>query len=158
MILINGPLTVVDKKNGIKAVVLFQGLHKQKNLMGVEYVANTKHDMKVVQGLIYKYNQKKIEQFVDRGKTFNVENIKDLYDIEYKLERIHGNAIDYYEIEDVPQSDWKSLDLAEPIPCELALPSDIRFREDLIWMKRGDKGKGKVWKGMMKDQFIKDFG
>jgi hypothetical protein len=25
-------------------------------------------------------------------------------------------------------------------------------------MKRGDKGKGKVWKGMMKDQFIKDFG
>ena len=24
-------------------------------------------------------------------------------------------------------------------------------------MKRGDKGKGKVWKGMMQDQFSKDF-
>ncbi len=24
-------------------------------------------------------------------------------------------------------------------------------------MKRGEKGKGKVWKGMMKDQFLKDF-
>ncbi len=24
-------------------------------------------------------------------------------------------------------------------------------------MKRGDKGKGKVWKGMMQDQFFKDF-
>jgi hypothetical protein len=39
----------------------------------------------------------------------------------------------------------------------LALPSDIRFREDLIWMKRGEKGKGKVWKGMMQDQLYKDF-
>ena len=75
----------------------------------------------------------------------------DLYDIEYKLERISGNAIDYYEIEEVPQADWKNLALAEPIPSELALPSDIRFREDLIWMKRGEKGKGKVWKGMMQD-------
>jgi hypothetical protein len=56
MILINGPLVVVDKKNGIKSVVIFQGLHKQKNLCGVEYVANTKHDMKVVQGLIYKFD------------------------------------------------------------------------------------------------------
>jgi hypothetical protein len=25
-------------------------------------------------------------------------------------------------------------------------------------MKRGDKGKGKVWKGMMKDQFMRDVG
>jgi hypothetical protein len=24
-------------------------------------------------------------------------------------------------------------------------------------MKRGEKGKGKVWKGMMQDQFYKDF-
>jgi hypothetical protein len=48
-----------------------------------------------------------VQQLIDRGKTFNVESIRDLYDVDYKLERIHGNAIDYYEIEDVPQSDWK---------------------------------------------------
>ena len=57
----------------------------------------------------------------------------------------------------MPQAEWKNLPLADPIPSELALPSDIRFREDLIWMKRGEKGKGKVWKGMMQDQFLKDF-
>jgi hypothetical protein len=57
----------------------------------------------------------------------------------------------------VPHSDWNNLSLAEAIPSELALPSDMRFREDLIWMKRGEKGKGKVWKGMMQDQFFKDF-
>ncbi len=151
MILINGPLVVVDKKNCLKSVVLFSGLTKQSNLCGVEYIANTKHDMKVVQGLIYKFNKKKLDNLIDAGKTFNINKISDLYDIDYKLERIHGNAIDYYEIEDIPQSDWKTLDLAEPIPMELALPSDIRFREDLIWMKRGEKGKGKVWKGMMKN-------
>jgi len=27
----------------------------------------------------------------------------------------------------------------------------MRFREDLIWLNREDKGKGKVWRGMMKD-------
>jgi len=59
MILINGPLVVVDKKNEIKSVVLFSGLLTEKNLCGVEYVANTRKDMKIVQGLIYKYNPKK---------------------------------------------------------------------------------------------------
>jgi len=46
--------------------------------------------------------------------------------------------------------------VADPIPSEIALPSDMRFREDLIWLNREDKGKGKVWRGMMKDQFYKD--
>lgn len=87
----------------------------------------------------------------ERGKTFDVTCMDDLYDVDFKLERISGNAIDYYEIEEVPQADWKFLHIADPIPSELALPSDIRFREDLIWMKRGEKGKGKVWKGMMQD-------
>jgi hypothetical protein len=46
--------------------------------------------------------------------------------------------------------------VAEAIPAELALPSDIRFREDLVFAKRGEKGKGKIWKGMMKEQQYKD--
>ena len=65
--------------------------------------------MEMVQGLIYKFNHKKVESFIDRGRTFEVTSIKDLYDIDYKLERISGNAIDYYEIEEVPQADWKNL-------------------------------------------------
>ena len=49
-------------------------------------------------------------------------------------------------------TEWLQTNKAEPIPAELALPSDIRFREDLILAKKGEKGKGKIWKGMMKDQ------
>ena len=81
-----------------------------------------------------------------------VEKVSDLFDIEYKLERITGSSLDYYEIEDIPQvTEWSLNNKADPIPAELALPSDIRFREDLILAKKGEKGKGKIWKGMMKD-------
>lgn len=59
--------------------------------------------------MIYKYDHKKVQELIERGRTFDVTSIKDLYDIEYKLERISGNAIDYYEIEEVPQADWKFL-------------------------------------------------
>ena len=45
----------------------------------------------------------------------------------------------------MPYSDWAGTYFADPIPAELALPSDVRFREDLICLKRGEKGKGKVW-------------
>lgn len=88
MILINGPLVVIDRKNEVKSVVLFQGLLAENNLCGVEYVANQRKDMKIVQGLIYKYNAKRTQQLIDRGKQYSIEHIKDLYDIEYKLERI----------------------------------------------------------------------
>lgn len=40
---------------------------------------------------------------------------------------------------------------ADAIPTELALPSDIRFREDLIMLKQGEMaGKGKVAKGKVR--------
>lgn len=56
----------------------------------------------MVQGLIYKYNHKRVLDYIERGRTFEINSLKDLYDIDYKLERIQGNAIDYYEIEGVP--------------------------------------------------------
>ena len=65
--------------------------------------------MNMVQGLIYKFDHKKVKSLTERGKTFEVTSMKDLYDVEFKLERIRGNAIDYYEIEEVPQADWKLL-------------------------------------------------
>ena len=53
-------------------------------------------------------------------------------------------------------SNWAGVHFADPIPTELALPSDIRFREDLICLKKGEKGKGKVWKGKLTQQQKKD--
>ena len=42
MILIDGPLVVVDKKNSLKSVVMFSGLIKQSSMCGMEFIANTK--------------------------------------------------------------------------------------------------------------------
>jgi len=47
----------------------------------------------------------------------------------------------------VSYSNWAGVHYADPIPQELAIPSDIRFREDLICLKKGEGGKGKVAKG-----------
>ena len=80
-----------------------------------------------------------------------VEKLGDLFDIDYKLERVFGDSIEKFEIEGIHMSNWKETDIIDPIPATLALPSDIRFREDLMFMKKGEKGKGKVWKGMLKE-------
>ena len=57
MIMINGPLVVVDKKNSLKAVVLFHGLTKESSLLQSDKMnPNTKNDMNMVSGLIYKYD------------------------------------------------------------------------------------------------------
>ena len=89
MILINGPLVVVDKKNSLKSVVLFNGLSKSSLFsLFQEFEPNTKPSMKVVQGLIYKYNASKVQKLIDSGKTFAIEKLSELYDVEYKLERI----------------------------------------------------------------------
>ena len=86
-----------------------------------------------------------------------VERLEKLVDVEYKLERITGTSLDYYEIEGISQVvEWQEENRAEPQPAELALESDIRFREDVICAKRGEKGKGKVWKKRMKDQQYRD--
>lgn len=149
LVLIDGPLVLQDEKNQLKCVVFFNGLIKENNMCGVEFIANTKSKKSVVEGLIYKYQKSKVDKYISKGKSVKIEKLADLFDIDYKLERINGTAIDSYEIEEIPQSDWINLQMIDPIPAELGLPSDIRFREDLIWLKRGEKGKGKVWKGMM---------
>ena len=110
MILINGPLVVVDKKNHLKAVVLFNGLTSADwSLLSRDLQPNTAHSMNMVQGLIYKYDARIVSSYIDRGRTFEVRSPKELYDVDYKLERIQGNAIDYYEIEEVPQANWNLL-------------------------------------------------
>lgn len=61
MILINGPLVVIDKRNQIKAVVLFNGLLRERSIFRDGLNPNTQNSMKMVQGLIYKYDHKRVQ-------------------------------------------------------------------------------------------------
>lgn len=61
-----------------------------------------------------------------------------------------GTAIDKPFISGKSYANWAGVHFADPIPAELAIPSDIRFREDLIALKQeAGIGKGKVLKGKL---------
>ena len=70
--------------------------------------------------------------------------------MEFELAKVTGTAIDKPSIQGISYSNWAGVHFADPIPAELAMPSDIRFREDLIALKQEDGiGKGKVLKGKL---------
>ena len=160
--LINGPLVLVDDENNFKAVVHIKGLVKKRVLLNQVYVANlpevpkdskkAKKQPDIIEGVIYRSTGPgvKVKPAVKTWLYFTSTN--QITGVVRELARISGTAIDQPVIADVPYSDWSRTYFCDPIPAELALPSDIRFREDLICLKRGEKGKGKVWKNNLQKQ------
>jgi len=71
-------------------------------LQGAKYVANINQNKKFLQGLIYKQNLPLVKKYIEQNKTMKVDRLEKLIDIEYKLERITGSSLDYYEIEGIP--------------------------------------------------------
>ena len=99
----------------------------------------------MIEGIIYK-----IKKEGNTKKTSSkIEKLVDLIDVDFELAQVSGLAIDKPVIQNVSYSNWAGVHFADPIPQELALPSDIRFREDLICLKRDEVGKGKVAKGKL---------
>ena len=41
--------------------------------------------MNMVTGLIYKYNKQLVSTYIDKGRSFDIKSISDIYDIEFKL-------------------------------------------------------------------------
>jgi len=100
-VLADGPLVLEDQDNELRAVVFFQGLIKESSLQGAKYVANLSQSKKLIQGLIYKQNLELVKELISHYKVLKVEKIDKLQDIVYKLERITGSSLDYYEIEGI---------------------------------------------------------
>lgn len=104
-----------------------------------------KSGVSLIDGIVYK--TKATRKSLNR----QYEKVDDLIDTDFELARITGDAIDKPIIQNVPYSNWAGVHYADAIPTELALPSDIRFREDLIMLKQGEMGgKGKVAKGKIR--------
>ena len=129
-----------DEKNSLKSLIFIRGLLKKKSLFQTTYEPNIGLE-KLIDGIIYK---------TKKGQNpKEMEKISDLKDMEFELAEVTGIAIDKPIIQNIGYSNWAGVHFADPIPTELALPSDIRFREDLINMKRDAAGKGKVAKGKL---------
>ena len=91
--LANGPLVLEDQDNELRAIVFFNGLIKESSLLGTKYVANVSQKRNILQGLIYKMNLSMVQAMVEKNKIVNVQKVEDIYDIEYKLERITGSNL-----------------------------------------------------------------
>jgi len=148
--LIDGPLVVRDKGNELKAVVFAKGMVKQRNFCLVSLVPNTKpqKNRKKIEGLMYKYSEEIFQKLAKKNQK--IEEVKDVKDILYHSYHIGGNSMEYVSIGDEHSKYGESM-LAQPIPSTLASPSDIRFREDLVWARRNDQKRSKVFMGLMRD-------
>jgi len=153
--LIDGPLVVRDKGNQLKAVVFTRGIIKQRNFCLVTLVPNIKQEKKKhkIEGLMYKYSEQEFQKQAKKKKE--VKEVKHLKDVVYQSFPIQGNSMEYVSI-GKDHSNYGEDMLAQPIPSTLASPSDIRFREDLVWARRNDQKRSKVFMGLMRDQMATD--
>lgn len=163
--LINGPLVLSDDENNFKAAINIKGLVKKRVMLNQVYVANLDQNQRksprkeqVIDGLIYKSESRRAGlSCAPKVKLWtDFTSLSLLQDVKRVLATVKGSAIDQPVIQEVPFTDWSRTSYCDPIPAELALPSDIRFREDLICLKRGEKGKGKVWKHNLQKQQKRD--
>jgi hypothetical protein len=115
-----------DEKNGFKAIILFN----QK-----------KHDRFV--GKLYHY---KPELHLQKKE---VSKLSDIKDIQQDIAGIHGSWLESLTIGD--EEYWR-MDEIKPyksIPVANPLPSDPRYREDVLWVRRENEHNAQIWKNYL---------
>ena len=136
-----GALVFEDLTFGLKAVIIFNPIMKSGSLLKwtqPEYAGKT-DDFK---GLIYKPDTKKTpsEKF---------EKFKDINDVKKEISKIDGSWLrnitfdgkEYWDIADEEMRPVRGIPDSENV-----LPSDWRYREDLIYLHREDITRADAWK------------
>ena len=128
-----GNLRVIDDANRIKAVVKFGDAGHIKEL--------PKKRTDVYSGKLYRFAPPQ-EGAKKKGKT------DDLHygDLETPICDIYGSWLEYLKIGDEETFNVNRDIPTNFIPVQDPLPSDARFREDLIWVKRNNKIHAQQWK------------
>lgn len=127
-----------DLTFGYKAVVIFNPITKSGGLFSSHTYAGKSDEFR---GLVYIPNKKK--EANDKFKK-----IKDINDVKKELCEIEGswlrdvkfNGETYWTI------DGPEFRPERAIPTPTALPSDWRYREDLIWLYRNNMDYADAWK------------
>lgn len=134
---------VIDVKNKLKAIV------KLGDRGDIEQLPKKRVD--VFSGKIFRYDPSHTE-----GKKLSQKQIakidNSLSDMTEKLCDVYGQVYSYLKIDG---KEYWNRDTHAPIkwvPAENALPSDNRYREDLIWLKRGNLEYAEEWKLKLEEQ------
>ena len=83
---------------------------------------------------------------------------RDYKDVDKELEKIQGSWLQNLKFDDKVYYDVKkdiNLYLSRKITTE-PLPSDSRFREDIVWLNCANKEQAQVWKIKLEEQQRKD--
>lgn len=95
-------------------------------------------------GEIYKFDPKKHKGFGDNYKDiFSAFKSKDKVQ---QLASIVGGIFESIEFDGQEYWNFDSNPVERAVPVENPLPSDYRFREDLLWLEYKDKDKSQAWK------------
>jgi hypothetical protein len=129
-----GPMKFYDKKNKLKAVVVFDHGYKS-GIIGSRKKGCKRDDFK---GILYNW---KVD--TPKVKEIKLENLKD---IESKISDISGSWLSNLMFD--KEEAWN---INSCVPCKMSytcnpLPSDWRFREDLLWLRRKSIPRADTWK------------
>ena len=132
-------LTCVDRKHGWKAAIFFDYGEKKGIFTSQKTVPKD-----LIEGIIYVPTKQNFEVF---GKLENPPRcIQDLTEVKTEIARISGSWMDKIEINGVTY--WHH-DKVKPVKIKLPpnpLPSDSRYREDLIWLRKNNTDYADSWK------------
>lgn len=125
-----------DSKNGLKAVIIFD-CGKSTGLFSSRKKGAKRDDF---DGLLYKWKQH------EPKPKKKITKITELKDIETPISKISGSWLRHLLIGD--QECWN---IHSNHPCAISyirqsLPSDWRYREDLLWLRRRDMPRADLWK------------
>lgn len=149
---ITAPIVVYHEPSQTKGVLKYSADAK-KGLSS--YFSSSRNDM--VRGSIYKYHPDKHQAMVQKGRDkwyAMLNELADMPDVVKKLITIEGSWL--REIRADGELLWSiqtDLQFAQQhFFVENPLPSDCRFREDLVWLTKKSEENAQVWKVKLEEQ------
>lgn len=130
----SGEMIFEDKQNNLKAVVVFN-YGKKRGLFSSRKKGTKIDDFA---GIIYRVKSDVVSKHT--GK------LKDLKDVKEELSSITGSWIGSLNFDDITYWDIDQVELPSLNFKKNPLPTDWRYREDLIWLRRGNAEIAQDWK------------
>lgn len=145
-------IIVIDEANQLKAVLKYSADAKK----GITaYFSSARTD--VCRGNIYKYDKKKHDEVCAKHKDKwlpMVNDLADMPDLVKALQKVEGTWLREIRVEGellwTVQQDVQYLQ--QHFFVDNPLPSDCRFREDLIWLYRRNEDYSGTWKVKLEEQ------
>eukprot|EP00826_Nyctotherus_ovalis_P035735 TRINITY_DN3093_c0_g1_i5.p1 TRINITY_DN3093_c0_g1~~TRINITY_DN3093_c0_g1_i5.p1 ORF type:complete len:481 (-),score=161.09 TRINITY_DN3093_c0_g1_i5:30-1472(-) len=136
-----GNMVFEDVENRLKAVIVLD-YGKRRN-----FYSSRKKGVKLDEfvGLIY-VPKKEEKEAKGAKKKKEVYAIEDLKDVETQIAKVTGSWLEYIKIGE--ETYWE-MDKIRPLPLKFKedpLPTDWRYREDLIWLRRENMEIAQEWK------------